>query len=299
MIDGLIRWSLRTSHDRGRARGRVPRVGRVVRVAHPARRAARSHRADGDHPGRGAGHGSARDGVAGHVPDRIGAERRRRRAPRALGDRRRRRGRVGGVRLGPGHQPGPPDRHREADPGRRASLPPASSRRSSRRSRRSWARCCSSPSSRIDTSPLELRTIAETVVRRRLLAVPGVSQVIATGGDQKQYEVVLDPARLASHQVTRAGRGGRRSRRRTGTRPPAFRSTEGQEYLVRGVGRLADVDAIAQRARDERRRHAGARPRRRCRARRRRDQAGRRLAQRASPPSSSASRSSRASTRWS
>ena len=51
-------------------------------------------------------------------------------------------------------------------------------------------------------SPLELRTTAETVVRRRLLAVPGVSQVIATGGEQKQYEVVLDPARLAAHQVT-------------------------------------------------------------------------------------------------
>src|SRR5918996_911481 len=51
-------------------------------------------------------------------------------------------------------------------------------------------------------SSLELRTIAETVVRRRLLAVPGVSQVIATGGEQKQYEVVLDPARLAAHQVT-------------------------------------------------------------------------------------------------
>jgi len=51
-------------------------------------------------------------------------------------------------------------------------------------------------------SPLELRTVAETIVRRRLLAVPGVSQVIATGGEQKQYEVVLDPARLAAHQVT-------------------------------------------------------------------------------------------------
>ena len=32
-------------------------------------------------------------------------------------------------------------------------------------------------------SPQELRTVAETLVRRRLLAVPGVSQVIATGGD--------------------------------------------------------------------------------------------------------------------
>src|SRR5688500_5784105 len=51
-------------------------------------------------------------------------------------------------------------------------------------------------------SPLALRTVAETVVRRRLLAVPGVSQVIATGGDQKQYEVGVDPAKLRAHGVT-------------------------------------------------------------------------------------------------
>ena len=50
-------------------------------------------------------------------------------------------------------------------------------------------------------SPIELRTVAETVVRRRLLAVPGVSQVVATGGVPRQYEVVLDPARLAAHQA--------------------------------------------------------------------------------------------------
>ncbi len=42
-------------------------------------------------------------------------------------------------------------------------------------------------------SALDVRTVAETVVRRRLLAVPGVSQVIATGGEQKQYEVGTRP----------------------------------------------------------------------------------------------------------
>src|SRR5687768_9823132 len=51
-------------------------------------------------------------------------------------------------------------------------------------------------------SGLQLRTTAETTVRRRLLAVPGVSQVIATGGDQKQYEVVLDPVLLAGYGVS-------------------------------------------------------------------------------------------------
>ncbi len=93
-------------------------------------------------------------------------------------------------------------------------------------------------------SPLELRTVAETIVRRRLLAVPGVSQVIATGGEQKQYEVVLDPARLAGYRVTleeveealtRANRNA----------TAGFQVAEGQEYLVRGLGRLTDTETIA------------------------------------------------------
>src|SRR5678815_2345242 len=84
-------------------------------------------------------------------------------------------------------------------------------------------------------SPLELRTVAETVVRRRLLAVPGVSQVIATGGEQKQYEVVLDPARLAAHQVTLSEvEAALTAANRNAT--AGFQVSQGQEYLVRGVG---------------------------------------------------------------
>src|SRR6266700_692160 len=51
-------------------------------------------------------------------------------------------------------------------------------------------------------SPLDVRTIADTVLRRRLLAVPGVSQVIATGGGQKQYQVLIDPVELRAYNVT-------------------------------------------------------------------------------------------------
>jgi len=93
-------------------------------------------------------------------------------------------------------------------------------------------------------SQLEVRTAAETVVRRRLLAVPGVSQVIATGGEQKQYEVVLDPARLAAHAVTlEEVEEALTSANRNAT--AGFQVAEGQEYLVRGVGRLSNTDAIA------------------------------------------------------
>jgi CzcA family heavy metal efflux pump len=92
-------------------------------------------------------------------------------------------------------------------------------------------------------SPLQVRTVAETVVRRRLLAVPGVSQVIATGGEQKQYEVVLDPARLATHEVSlEEVEEALRTANRNAT--AGFQVTQGQEFLVRGVGRLTDTGAI-------------------------------------------------------
>jgi len=92
-------------------------------------------------------------------------------------------------------------------------------------------------------SPLEVRTIAETVVRRRLLAVAGVSQVIATGGDRKQYEVVLDPERLVTHAVTLQDVEGALTRaNRNAT--AGFQVSQGQEFLIRGVGRLTDVDSI-------------------------------------------------------
>jgi CzcA family heavy metal efflux pump len=93
-------------------------------------------------------------------------------------------------------------------------------------------------------TPMQLRTTADTVVRRRLLAVPGVSQVIATGGEQKQYQVVVDPARLTFHGITvDEVQDALAAANHNAT--AGFQTTEGQEFLVRGLGRLADTDAIA------------------------------------------------------
>ena len=101
-------------------------------------------------------------------------------------------------------------------------------------------------------SPIELRTTAETVIRRRLLAVPGVSQVIATGGEQKQYEVVLDPARLQARDVTVADvERALTAANRNAT--AGFTAAEGQEYLVRGLGRYsneADIRATVVKTHD-------------------------------------------------
>lgn len=49
---------------------------------------------------------------------------------------------------------------------------------------------------------MELRTAGEFLVRNRLLAVEGVSQVTVMGGVLKQYQIVTTPARLAAQNIT-------------------------------------------------------------------------------------------------
>ena len=94
-------------------------------------------------------------------------------------------------------------------------------------------------------SPLELRTVADTVIRRRLLAVPGVSQVVPTGGGQKQYQVLLEPRRLRDYNLSlnevevALEQANRNS-------SAGFSVAGGQEYLVQGIGRVSTEDEIGQ-----------------------------------------------------
>src|SRR5581483_9105643 len=92
-------------------------------------------------------------------------------------------------------------------------------------------------------SPLDLRTVADNVVRRRLLAIPGVSQVIATGGGQKQYQVLVDPVALREYNVT-LGQVEEALRRGNRNSSAGFRVTGGQEYLIQGVGRVSSENEI-------------------------------------------------------
>ena len=94
-------------------------------------------------------------------------------------------------------------------------------------------------------SPIELRTTADTLIRRRLLAVPGVSQVTPIGGDVKQYEVTVDPNKLAHSgitlkQVVEALASGNENV------SAGFLVQSSAEYLVTGVGRMRSVADIEQ-----------------------------------------------------
>ncbi|MBM3269868.1 MAG: efflux RND transporter permease subunit [Candidatus Sericytochromatia bacterium] len=90
------------------------------------------------------------------------------------------------------------------------------------------------------TSPLDVRSAADWVVRRRLLALPGVSQVVAIGGGVKQIQVVVDPARLQARAV---GLGEVVDALRESNRNVSggFYVGTGQEYLIRGLGRVQDA----------------------------------------------------------
>ena len=49
---------------------------------------------------------------------------------------------------------------------------------------------------------MSLRTIADWVIRPRLLKVTGVAEVFIQGGDRKQYQVMIDPAALLEYGIT-------------------------------------------------------------------------------------------------
>ena len=53
-----------------------------------------------------------------------------------------------------------------------------------------------------EAQQMALRTIADWVIRPRLLKVTGVAEVFIQGGDRKQYQVLIDPAALLEYGVT-------------------------------------------------------------------------------------------------
>ena len=88
--------------------------------------------------------------------------------------------------------------------------------------------------------PMELRRLAETVVRRSLLAVPGISQVVPIGGELREYLVELDPAALVQAQVSVEEVVA--ALEQASALPAAgFHVDGGEEYLVRGRGRAVSV----------------------------------------------------------
>ncbi|GAB4132865.1 efflux RND transporter permease subunit [Thermopirellula anaerolimosa] len=96
------------------------------------------------------------------------------------------------------------------------------------------------------TSPMELRTLADWVVRQRLRAVSGVSQVIVMGGDRKQFQVLLNPHEMRRYGISLREIEQALSESNQDT-AGGYLDAEGvREYVVRSLGRVRSADDIAR-----------------------------------------------------
>ncbi|RCS29677.1 AcrB/AcrD/AcrF family protein [Rhodanobacter denitrificans] len=94
-----------------------------------------------------------------------------------------------------------------------------------------------------DRSPMELKTFEDWVVEPQYRTVAGVADDSGFGGGSMQYQVLLDPAKIAgvglSAQQVKAALAAN-----NGNAGGGFYSQGGQFYYVRGVGRLQTLEDI-------------------------------------------------------
>jgi CzcA family heavy metal efflux pump len=90
---------------------------------------------------------------------------------------------------------------------------------------------------------MEARGVADWIIRKRLLSIAGVSQVIPIGGAVKQYQVLLRPEALQAFAV-RFDEVARALRTTNQNAAGGFFVEGGQEYLLRAVGRAQTLEDI-------------------------------------------------------
>ena len=95
------------------------------------------------------------------------------------------------------------------------------------------------------TSLMEVRTLAEWVLKPAILATGGVSQVTIIGGDFKQYQVLADVDRMAVYGVTMGELESAVASMSNNTAGGVVREY-GNEYALRGMGRSNDVDELGR-----------------------------------------------------
>jgi Cu(I)/Ag(I) efflux system membrane protein CusA/SilA len=93
-------------------------------------------------------------------------------------------------------------------------------------------------------TPAQLRTIQDFQVRYALQGIPGVAEVASIGGFVRQYQVLLDPARLrafgvTAQQIVAAVRGANQD---VGARTV---EVAGSDYAIRGLGYFRGMNDIA------------------------------------------------------
>lgn len=92
-------------------------------------------------------------------------------------------------------------------------------------------------------SPMQLRSIADWVVRPRLLSIPGIAQAIPMGGGVKQYQILLSTEELKKRNLP-LGDIKENLRHISENTTGGFFDADDKENLVRILGRIEFADDI-------------------------------------------------------
>ena len=95
------------------------------------------------------------------------------------------------------------------------------------------------------TSLMEVRRIVDWQVTNRTLAVPGVSQVVAYGGDIRQYQVLVNPEKLQAFNIT-LDDVVEAAKAANVNAPGGYLITPDREKLIRGIGRIESSEELQQ-----------------------------------------------------
>ena len=94
------------------------------------------------------------------------------------------------------------------------------------------------------TSPAELRTISDFTIRRRLMSIKGVSQVIPIGGERLQYQVLVSSEKLRQFNISidEVDKALQLTNQNT---TGGFFDNKGSEVLIRNIARANTLDDLA------------------------------------------------------
>lgn len=94
-----------------------------------------------------------------------------------------------------------------------------------------------------ETTLMELRQWVDRDIINRLLAVRGVTQAIAYGGDVRQYQVLADPVKLQAYNVSLTEV--REAAEAANTNAAGgFLQSPDRELIIRGIGRIESIEDL-------------------------------------------------------
>lgn len=94
-----------------------------------------------------------------------------------------------------------------------------------------------------ELSLMELKTIADWDFRYRLLSVSGVSRVLVYGGDEKEYQVLINPDKLTSYGLTLSQVNEAVSKTNL-ARAAGFFLSKDRQLPIYGLTRIKDVEDL-------------------------------------------------------